>query len=169
MSVEENNKALVRRFLEARAAADLDVMDEVLAPDFVDRSVLPGQGPCREDFIRETAQDIAGVSNLRVYIEDQVASGDKMITRFSATRTHDRGPYLGIAPTGKEINSTVITIHRIEAGKIAEEWSEGSDIAELVQSRLEQEIRERAIISKVRCSASLGCERSSPVTLRRGR
>jgi serine phosphatase RsbU (regulator of sigma subunit) len=77
VSVEENNKALVRRFLEARAAADLDVMDEVLAPDFVDRSVLPGQGPSREDFIRETAQDIAGVSNLRVYIEDQVASGDK--------------------------------------------------------------------------------------------
>jgi predicted ester cyclase len=140
---EEMNKALVRRFLEARAAADLDVMYEVLAPDFVDHSVLPGQGSTREDFIRETAQDIAGVSNLRVYIEDQVASGDKVITRFSATRTHDRGPYLGIAPTGKEIYSTVITIHRIEAGKIAEEWSEGSGFAELVQARLEQEIRER--------------------------
>ena len=105
MSAEEN-KALVRRFLEATTVADLSAVDEVLAPDFVDRSVLPGQGPTREDYIRGVAEDRAGVSNLRLNIEDQVASGDKVITRYSATRTHDRGPHLGIAPTGKEIPRT---------------------------------------------------------------
>jgi serine phosphatase RsbU (regulator of sigma subunit)/predicted ester cyclase len=141
--VEEKNKALVRRFLEARAVADLSVMNEVLAPDFVDRSVLPGQGPSREDYMQGVAEDHAGVSNLRLYIEDQVASGDKVITRFTVTRTHDRGPHLGIAPTGKEIYSTVITIHRIEGGKIIEEWSEGSGFAEVAQGRLEQEERKR--------------------------
>jgi serine phosphatase RsbU (regulator of sigma subunit)/predicted ester cyclase len=145
---EEKNKALVRRLLEARAAAYLNVIEELLAPDFVDRSVLPGQGPTREDYMQGVAEDRAGISNLRVYIEDQVASGDKVITRFSATRTHDRGPHLGIAPTGKEIYSTVITIHRIERGKIVEEWSEGSGFAELVQARLEQEIRERERIEQ---------------------
>ncbi len=141
--LEEKNKALVRRFLEARAVADLDVMDEVLALDFVDRSVLPGQGSSREDYMREEAEDHAGVSDLRLYIEDQLASGDKVITRFTVTRSHDRGPHMGIAPTGKEIYSTVITIHRVVGGKIVEEWSEGSGFAELVQERLEQEIRER--------------------------
>jgi serine phosphatase RsbU (regulator of sigma subunit)/predicted ester cyclase len=133
----------VRRFLKARAVADLGVMDEVLAPDFVDRSVLPGQGTSREDYMRAEAEDHAGVSNLRLNIEDQVASGDKVITRFTVTRIHDRGPHMGIAPTGKEIYSTVITIHRVVGGKIVEEWSEGSGFAELVQERLEQEIRER--------------------------
>ncbi len=142
-SMEENNKALVRRFLEARSVADLAVMDQVLAPNFVDRSVLPGQGPTREDYMQGTAEDHAGVSNLRLYIEDQVASGDKVITRFTVTRTHDRGPHLGIATTGKDIYSTVITIHRIEEGKIAEEWGEGSGFGELVQARLEQERIER--------------------------
>ena len=132
MSAEEENKALVRRFLEAKAVADLGAVDEVLASDFVDRSVLPGQGSSREDYMRGVAEDHAGVSNLHINIEDQMTSGDKVITRFSATRTHDRGPHLGIAPTGKEIYSTVITIHRIEGGKIVEEWSEGSGFAELV-------------------------------------
>jgi predicted ester cyclase len=145
---EEKNKALVRRFFVARAAADVGVMDELLAPDFVDRSVLPGQGPSREDHIQGAVEDHAGISNLRLVIEDQVASGDKVKTRFSATRTHDRVPYLGIAPTGKESYSTVITIHRIEGGKIVEEWSEGSGFAELVQARLEQEIRERERIEQ---------------------
>ena len=148
MSAQEKNKALVRRFLEARAVANLGVMDEVLAPDFVDRSVLPGQGTSREDYMRAEAEDHAGVSNLRLNIEDQVASGDKVITRFTVTRTHDRGLHLGIAPTGKEIYSTVITIHRISGGKIAEEWSEGSGFAELVQGRLEQEVRERARVER---------------------
>ena len=45
---EEKNKALSRRFLEATARADLDAMDEMMAPDFVDRSLMPGQEPDRE-------------------------------------------------------------------------------------------------------------------------
>jgi ketosteroid isomerase-like protein len=51
MSAEEN-KALARRFLEAQASGDLDTLDELMAPDFVDRSVLPGQGSSREDYKR---------------------------------------------------------------------------------------------------------------------
>ena len=143
MSVEEENIALVRRFLEAGAVANLGVMDELLAPDFVDRSVLPGQGPGREDYMQGVAEDRAGVSDFRLIIEDQVASGDKVITRITVTGTHDRGTYLGMAPTGKEIYSTGIMIHRISGGKIVEEWSEGRPIWELTRRQLEQEIRER--------------------------
>jgi ketosteroid isomerase-like protein len=42
-SEQENNKALARRFLEATARADLDAMDEMMAPEFADRSLMPGQ------------------------------------------------------------------------------------------------------------------------------
>ena len=50
MPSAEENKALVRRFLEAQAKGDLETLDELMASDFVDRSVLPGQGPTREDY-----------------------------------------------------------------------------------------------------------------------
>ncbi|HKH36717.1 MAG TPA: hypothetical protein VKA82_06015 [Rubrobacter sp.] len=45
MSTEEKNKALVCRFLDAQAKGDLEALDELLAPDFVDHGLLPGQDP----------------------------------------------------------------------------------------------------------------------------
>jgi serine phosphatase RsbU (regulator of sigma subunit) len=57
--------------------------------------------------------------------------------------THDRAQIAGFALTSKEYTNTFIAIHRIEGGKIVEEWAEGSDIAQLTQARLEQEIGER--------------------------
>jgi ketosteroid isomerase-like protein len=48
----EKNKALVRRFLQAHAKGDLDTMQEMLAPDFVDHNLLPGQRPGREGYLR---------------------------------------------------------------------------------------------------------------------
>ena len=53
-SEEEKNMALVRRFLEAQANADLDTLEELLAPDFVDRSLLPGQEPTREGYKQQS-------------------------------------------------------------------------------------------------------------------
>jgi ketosteroid isomerase-like protein len=50
----EENKTIVRRFEEEIAKGNLHVIDELLSPDFVDRSLLPGQGPTREDFKRTT-------------------------------------------------------------------------------------------------------------------
>jgi len=47
VSSAQENKALVRRFVEAQANADLDTLDELLAPDFVDHNLLPGQEPGR--------------------------------------------------------------------------------------------------------------------------
>jgi hypothetical protein len=49
-SEEEKNKALVRRFIEAQLEKDLSALEEMMAPDFVDRSLMPGQEPDREGF-----------------------------------------------------------------------------------------------------------------------
>jgi ketosteroid isomerase-like protein len=49
LSEQEKNKALARRLIEAFVNRDLDTMDEVLAPDFTDRSLLPGQGSSQEE------------------------------------------------------------------------------------------------------------------------
>src|SRR5215210_7192007 len=147
MSAEEN-KALARRFLEAQVNADLDTLDELLAPDFVDRSLQPGQEPGREGFMQVVAQLSAAVSNASVLFEDQAAEGDKVISRLTMKRIHDRGEYLGFAPTGMEIRTTAIIIHRISEGKIVEEWSESSGLADAMRRRLERERIERERIEQ---------------------
>jgi serine phosphatase RsbU (regulator of sigma subunit)/predicted ester cyclase len=148
MSAAEANKVLVRRFFEAQAMGDLDAIDELLAPTFADRSLLPGQEPDREAYKREVAEDQATFSDFRYIIEDQLVDGDKVVSRVTTRFTHDRREYEGFAPTGKEYEVTHIYIHRIAGGKIAEEWSEGTGILELMEQRLEQEMRERERIEQ---------------------
>ena len=144
MSAEEN-MALVRRFMEARVVnRDLDAVDAMLAPDFVNHNKsVPGQEPDREDYLRGIAAFHAALSPGRLIIEDQVAGGDKVVTRFIVHSLHDRGELMGVAPSGKELTNRVIIIHRISGGKIAEEWGMGTIGSTLRKQRLEQEIRER--------------------------
>jgi predicted ester cyclase len=140
MSTEEN-KALARRFMEATARGDLDAMDEMMAPDFVDRSLMSGQEPDREGYKRSVAELDAPFSHKRVTIEDQIAEGDKVLTRLTYYGIHDRAEFLGVAPTGEERTLTSMLVHRIAGGKIVEEWSEAS--INPWQQRLEEEMRER--------------------------
>jgi serine phosphatase RsbU (regulator of sigma subunit)/predicted ester cyclase len=142
-SEEEKNMALVRRFQEAEANADLDMLDELLAPDFVDHSLLEGQEPGREGYKRQLAEQHAALSDVRCTIEDQIAKGDKVVTRFTLRSIHDRGVYRGLPPRNTEVEVTAMTIHRIVGGKIVEEWSEGSGSAEIAQAHLEREVRLR--------------------------
>jgi serine phosphatase RsbU (regulator of sigma subunit)/predicted ester cyclase len=139
----EKNKALVRRFLQAHAKGDLDTMEEMLAPDFVDHNLLPGQRPGREGYLRAHTEYHGAYSHTRYVIEKQLAEGDEVVTTFAASAIHDRGEWMGLVPTGKEFKALLILIHRIVGGKIAEEWNQGSGLAELTQQRLEQEMRER--------------------------
>jgi serine phosphatase RsbU (regulator of sigma subunit)/predicted ester cyclase len=143
MSSAEKNKALVRRFLEAHARGDLDALQEMLAPDFLNHNLLPGQEPDLEGYLRSFTHYHAAFSDTHYVIEKQVAEGDEVMTIFTASSIHDRGEWLGLVPAGKEFKALLILVHRIVGGKIAEEWSQGSGLAELTQRRLEQEMRER--------------------------
>jgi len=140
---EEKNKALVRRFWEAVARGDIDAIDELLAADFVDHSTLAGQEPGREGYKQQVAEQHAALSDVRSTIEDQVAKGDKVVTRVTWRSIHDRGEYFGLMPRDKEVVVTAMAMHRIERGKIAEEWSEDNGSAEVAEAHLEQEIRDR--------------------------
>ena len=143
-SEEEKNKALVRRFWEARIKGDMDATDEMLAPHFVNHNrLLPGQESDREDYLRGISAYQAALSERRLIIEDQVAEDDEVVTRFIVHAIHDRGELMGVAPTGTDLTNRAIVIHRIVGGKIAEEWGMGTMGAKLRGQRLEQEIRER--------------------------
>src|SRR5215210_6579494 len=140
---EEKNKALVRRFLEAHAKGDLGAMEEMLAPDFVNHNLLPSQAPGREGYLRAFTEYHAAYSDTRYVLEKQLAEGDEVVTSFAVSATHDRGEWMGFVPTGRKFEALLILIHRIVGGKIADEWSQGSGLAELTQQRLEQERIER--------------------------
>jgi serine phosphatase RsbU (regulator of sigma subunit)/predicted ester cyclase len=143
LEAEEKNKALVRRLYELDARGDIEAMEKLLAPDFVDHSLLPDQDPGREGYLQDGAKDHTIFTNIRYIIEDQLAEGDKVMSRITANRIHDRGMFLGAAPTGVELKTTGIVIHRIVGGKIVEEWSESSGTLEATRQRLEQERIER--------------------------
>ena len=142
MSSAEENKALARRFLEAQDEADVEALDELLAPDFVDHTLLPGQVPGREGYIRMIVEDIDALSDVRTTIDYQAVDGDMVITRQTSYSTHDRGELRGLLPTGRERETTGIVIHRISGGKIVEEWSTnsvGSFVEDLVQEMRQRE------------------------------
>src|SRR5215213_1380139 len=144
----QRNKALVRRFLEAHAKGDLDTVDEMLAPDFVDHNLMPGQQPAREGYLRALTEFHAAYSHTRYVIEKQLAEGEEVVTTFAVRATHDRGEWMGLVPTGKEFKALHILIHRIVGEKITDEWNPGSNLAELAQQRLEQERIERERIEQ---------------------
>ena len=138
---EEKNRALVHRFLMAHARGDLDALGEMLAHEFVDHSLLPGQVPGREGYIQSAAEQHAALSDIRYIIEYQATDGDMVISRLTMRATHDRGTLFGVAPTGKEWATPLIVINRISEDKIAEEWS--ADIVTPFLEEIEQQARER--------------------------
>jgi serine phosphatase RsbU (regulator of sigma subunit)/predicted ester cyclase len=103
--------------------------------------MLSVQEPDREGFKWAIAQFSAAVSNASIRIEDQVATADKVVTRFVVHATHDRGELMGVAPTGRKLTLMPVLIQRIEGGKIAEEWGSSMGMQEMIErARMEQEL-----------------------------
>ena len=146
----EHNKALVRRFLEAHEGkADLDALDQMLAPDFVSHiRRLPGQQPDREGYKWAIAQYSAAFSDRKFLVQEQVAEADTVVSRFTVRATHDRKEIMGVAPTDREVSYKAIAIHHISGGKITEEWTLATTGPRLLGQRLKQEERERERIEQ---------------------
>ncbi len=148
MSSEEINKALVRRFFEEVAnQGNLDVADELLAPDFVDHDVIPEKVADIEDVKGNVAELQASFSDYHFSIEEQVAEGDKVVTRTIYNATHDQEEYRGVIPSGARITMETVTIHRVIEGKIVEA-RHTANTAGFWQQRLQRERIERARIEQ---------------------
>ena len=122
MSAEEN-KALVRRYVEAIHGGNLDEGEEMLAPDFAFH--VPGTpGPLdREGFRQLFTGLLAAFPDLAIANQELIAEEDKVAGRWITRGTH-RGDLWGIPPTGKQVTITSIDINRIANGRIAERWHE---------------------------------------------
>jgi steroid delta-isomerase-like uncharacterized protein len=122
MSAE--NKAIARRLLEeAFNSGNLDVIDELLAPEFVNYDAALPEPTTGIDAAKVNIGGYrAAFPDLRITLEQQVADGELVATRWTARGTH-QGELFGIAPTGKQATVTGITIDRIVGGRIVESWT----------------------------------------------
>lgn len=133
MSVEDN-KALFRRLLEeAFTNGNVDIIDELIAEDVVDHEELPPglSGPPREQLKQFVAMWKAAFPDGYVEISDIIAEGDRVVSRSTLHGTHS-GEFLGIPPSGNQINYEIIDIARIVDGKCVEHWA-ASDNLKLLQ------------------------------------
>jgi len=122
MSLEEN-KALVRRFQEETWKGNISVIDELAAP-----GTLLG-GVDAEQWKAEVLETLRLNPDLVFTIEDMIAEGDKVVTRWKMTSTHTKTlptPFGESKPTGKLVTLTGISIERIENGKLVEDRFENS-------------------------------------------
>lgn len=132
MSAAEN-KALARRVFEQMFnEGNLDVADELFAPGYVDHDPsLPQDVHGPEGFKEYVGMYRAAFPDLHVQIEDQLAEGDRVATRWTGTGTHN-GELAGIIPTGKRVTLPGMEIVRIANGKLIEGW-EGYDSGTLMR------------------------------------
>jgi serine phosphatase RsbU (regulator of sigma subunit)/predicted ester cyclase len=143
VSTEEQNKAVVRRLIEeVYNRGNLDMADELLAPDYVDHTWPPGKYAGREGLKRSVAKQRAASSDLHINIKEQIAEGDKVVSWVISSGTHDRERFLGLAPTGERMTMKHIFISRVVEGKIVEVWGV-ADISDVWQQRLQRERIER--------------------------
>jgi predicted ester cyclase len=129
----EDNKALVRRFYAEIDKGNLKAMDELVAEDYVDHNPppFPGLGPGREG-LKQAFRIFLEATPGHHQIEDQIAEGDKVVTRLTSFGKHE-GDLPGAPRTGNDLKMTSITIHRIESGRLAEKWAEKDVLSFLVQ------------------------------------
>jgi steroid delta-isomerase-like uncharacterized protein len=134
MSSAQENKAVSRRVAEEIFnQGKLDLADELYTPDYVlhDPS-LPEDLHGPEGLKQYAAMNLGAFPDARVTVEDQIAEGDMVVTRWRAAGTHT-GELMGILPTGRRSEISGITINRFSGGRIAENWYQSDDLGMLQQ------------------------------------
>ncbi len=128
----EENMATQERLGAAVNSGNLDVLDDVFAPNVVDHDPAPDQGPGPAGF-KHFFEGLRGAfPDLHVTPEHMVVDDDNIAFAYTITGTH-QGDFLGIAPTGKRISARGMQIGRFEGGKIVERWGSSDELGILHQ------------------------------------
>ena len=128
----DENKALVRRFYEEIDKGNVDAIDQFVAENYIDHNPAPFVAATGLEGLKQSFKIFEKATPGYHIIEDQIAEGDKVVTRLTSIGKHE-GDLPGAPRTGNDMKMTSITIHRIANGKLAEKWSEKDMIALLTQ------------------------------------
>ncbi len=131
--MSEENKALIQRFVEeAFNRGNLDVADEIYAPNFISHEPT-GPEERSPEYVKQFVNTYrTAFPDGHTTIENLIAEGDEVAYRWTFRGTH-QGELMGITPTGKEVTITGITIDSISGGRIAEEWNNFDQLGMLQQ------------------------------------
>src|SRR5712691_2813912 len=128
-----DNKEIVRRVTTEPWTGNYDVIDELVADDYVGYDPAmpePMRGPgAVKEFLDQYR---AAYPDASITIEEQIADGDWVATRWTGSGTQ-QGELMGIPATGKQVTVSGITLSRIAGGKIAEEWTNWDTLGMMVQ------------------------------------
>jgi predicted ester cyclase len=117
------NKAIVTRFNKAYIeGGDIQVCHDIIDASFINHTALPGMSPGLDGILATIDMFRKAFPDLTVTIHDQMAEGDKVVTRKTFYATHG-GPFMGIAATGRKITIDTIDIIRLRDGKYIEHWA----------------------------------------------
>jgi steroid delta-isomerase-like uncharacterized protein len=131
MSTEEN-KAVVRRYIEEWNKQNPAGVEELVALEWVAHGTPPGISPDLAGLRQAFPAFFTAFPDLHFVVEDLIAEGDKVVARVTMRGTH-HGDFMGIPPTGKQVSWTGIDIERIEAGKFVEGWANTDDLGLMQQ------------------------------------
>jgi predicted ester cyclase len=118
--------------LEIFNQGKLQLIDELYAPDYRDRSVQPGMAPTREGFKQFVTSLRTAFPDLHYTIDDSIESGDKFVTRLTASGTM-RGEFAGMPATNKHATWTEFHIVRVNNDLVVEHWGLVQELGMLVQ------------------------------------
>jgi predicted ester cyclase len=128
-----DSKQIVRQLFEEPWRGNMDVIDEYIAPGYI------GHDPSEPDAIRGPEGFRAFVQKYltafpdgQITVDDQILEGDKVATRWTGRGTQ-RGEIAGIAPTGKQVTVSGLTISRLEGDMVMEGWTTWDALGMLIQ------------------------------------
>src|SRR5215217_3537069 len=119
MTLEENKKFMSNFIEEAINKKNLDAADDLAAADFIEHLPFPGQGPGREGLKFAINAMLTGFPDMNWTVQEQIAEGETVVTRFTWTGTHD-GAFMGIPPTNKKVEVWGVVIDVVRDGLFAE-------------------------------------------------
>jgi len=131
MSLKEN-KSMARRYPEeVYNQKNIDVLDEIMDENIINHWWEPEVNGLQT--IKEyVSKNLVAFPDVKFIVEDQIAEGEKVVTRVSFTATH-KGEFMGIPPTDKKVKVTGVIIFKITKGKIVETWAENDALGWMKQ------------------------------------
>lgn len=129
----QSNKSIMQRFWdEVFNQGNAMAADEIVGADYLNHDPAPGEQPGRAGLMAFVTYLRAGFPDVQFDVEEFVAEGDKVTTRWRSSGTH-RGEFMGIPATGRTAHITGMAIHRIAGGKIVESWNRWDTLGLLQQ------------------------------------
>ena len=134
MQQENDNAQFIRRwFEEVWNKGRMDAIEEMCLPNAIGHGQAQHKVDVGLQEFKQFARSLrSAFPDIRVTIHETLAQGDKVLARWTAVMVH-RGAFLGIAPTGRTVEVTGMSLQRIANGKIAEAWDNWDQLGLMVQ------------------------------------